>query len=228
MYSNKHVLKGKKISIKYVLKKALNRVSLTFPQIHHQMIQNQTSFPSFLRAAIWSGSPNHFIKLRSRNWRTFSILRLHMCCLNPRFSTRLWWHLAAIVQPEFGSSLIRSPIPMRNEPSSSVFHQERASCTENLSCGTDKLLLFSPLNIPSSLLSRFCPQKCCILPVDNCCFWMLPFFTTLSVWSTLSDLEFRNCRQKNIWRICSSNSSSWWNSIGKIQLLLMTRSLVKG
>ena len=50
---------------------------------------------------------------------------------------------------------------------------------DNLLCGTDKLLLLSPLNIHSSLLSRSCPWKCCILPTDasvryfvwswNCC-----------------------------------------------------------
>ena len=57
-----------------------------------------------------------------------------------------------------------------------------------------------------------------MLHIANRCFWMLPFATS-------SDLETVAIRQ-NILRICVSNS--WWSLNGNIQLLTMTRSLVKG
>ena len=107
----------------------------------------------------------------------------------PTISNRPQWYLAKIVQ-EFNTGLVPLPLaekdqgcvsfPSTNEecaklvglpPGKSILRRWFiCAWIENLSCGTDKLLLFSPLNIHSSLLSRSCPRKCCILPtaVSGC------------------------------------------------------------
>ena len=88
---------------------------------------SQTSFPSFLRAAIWSGSPNHikFIKLRSSIF--FNIVVTHVLSQEDILEIQAF---GCDSSPRM--SFVRLPLPMRNVPSWSVFHQGRASCTGDL------------------------------------------------------------------------------------------------
>ena len=88
---------------------------------------------------------------------------------------------------------------------------------ENLSCGTDKLLLLSPLNIHSGLISRSCPQKCYILPIAvSGCFRSLPCL----IWKQLQYCKI------SCWYACEIPDGAR-TGIRNIQLLTMTRSQVK-
>ena len=139
---------------------------------------------------------------------------------NPRFSTcPRQRHFAAIVHELYPGLAPLSLAEKDQEYVSFVSHykrgmrQARLSSTrqehpaqvilyawiENLSSGTDKLLLLSPLNIHSILLSRSCLRKCCIIQcilptaVSGC-------FRLLLFWSGTAAMR------QNIWRICASKS----------------------
>ena len=143
-------------------------------------------------------SPNHikFIKLHSRNRRTFFNIVATICVVSRRHtgiqdsppalgdiwlqslknSTRVWLLSHRLKKTKDAFRLF----PRTNEecaklvglpPGKSILHRWFIyAWIENLSCGTDKLVLLSPLIIHASLLSRSCPRKCCMLPtaVSEC------------------------------------------------------------
>ena len=162
---------------------------------------------------------------------------------NPRFSTcPRQRHFAAIVHELYPGLAPLSLAEKDQEYVSFVSHykrgmrQARLSSTrqehpaqvilyawiENLSSGTDKLLLLSPLNIHSILLSRSCLRKCCIiqciLPTAvSGCFRLL----LCLIWNGSDEAKYLADMRVKVLTL-------WWNSMWNIQLLSMTRFLLKG
>ena len=142
-----------------------------------------------------------------------------MCCLKKTSRKSKSLHLSSVtfginhlrIQPGSGSSLMSwkrlgprmwfacFPLLMRNVPSSSVFHQKRASCTGDLyehELKTCHVELTSCCCCLHSTSNQAYSQDPVPKNAADCYFWTLLF-------ATLSGLETSVIR-RNIWRICTS------------------------
>ena len=160
----------------------------------------QTSSPSFLRAAIWSGSPSQFIKLRSRNGGMFFNIEVtHVLSQDyiqkiqdsPPVSGDIW-----LVQELNPGLAPLSFIPPTDEecaklvslsPGKSILHRSFiCEWIENLLLELTSCCCFLHSISTQAYSQNSVPKNAA--SIDNRCFWMLPF-------ATLSDLETAARRQ---------------------------------